>query len=244
MPAASRSKKTSSAPKKAALANAAPAKRKAATRAPAHRAGLSRDSIVRAAVDLIDREGAEAFSMRRLGAVMGVQAMSFYNHFADRESLLGAVMDHLIAQIDLPPAKGRWRHRLVFLCCSIRATALRQPRVFELLMTQCSKPVSSLPLLESLHGALADAGLSTQEHVFAFRDIGIFINGFTRFELDHRRKPEVDCLPPRESMADYPHLLAIAPHMMPIDFDRQFEESLATILEGITAKARAARRAR
>ena len=61
---------------------------------------LNRERVLRAAVDLADREGIEALSMRRLGQELGVEAMSLYNHVANKEDLLDGMVDAIVAEIE------------------------------------------------------------------------------------------------------------------------------------------------
>src|SRR5688500_3463281 len=67
------------------------------------REALTRERIARAALELIDAEGLEQCSMRRLGARLGVEAMALYHHFANKGELMDAVMDCLLDELELPP---------------------------------------------------------------------------------------------------------------------------------------------
>ena len=74
----------------------------------ARRAKLSRDRLAAAALALIDRDGLEACSTRKLGAALGVEAMAIYHHFPSKERLLDAVAERLLAEMALPPPDGDW----------------------------------------------------------------------------------------------------------------------------------------
>ena len=70
--------------------------RRGASRAPRRRGRppkLSVPAIVAAAIELLDREGPDALTMRRLGAELGVEAMSLYRHVPSRDALLDALAD-------------------------------------------------------------------------------------------------------------------------------------------------------
>ena len=74
------------------------------------RTTLSRERIAAAAVALIDGEGLDALSMRRLGAELGVEAMSLYRHFPSKAALLEAVVARLLAELPVPaPTAARWQ---------------------------------------------------------------------------------------------------------------------------------------
>src|SRR3954468_7110730 len=96
------------------------------------RGGLSRERIVAAALDLIDRDGLEAFSTRKLGAALGVEAMSIYNHFPSKGELLDAIASRLLAEVELP-SRGEFRSRLSTLLRSHQAVARRHPDAYPLL---------------------------------------------------------------------------------------------------------------
>ena len=75
-------------------------------------AKLSTESILDAALALLDREGAEALTMRRLGGELGVEAMSLYRHVADRAALLEALADRLAAEIEPRDGASDWADAL------------------------------------------------------------------------------------------------------------------------------------
>src|SRR2546430_14366766 len=78
----------------------------AAGNAAARRTPLSRDQVLQAAVTLADEGGVGALSMRKLGQVLGVEAMSLYNHVAGKADLLDGMIDVVFSEIGLPPAVG------------------------------------------------------------------------------------------------------------------------------------------
>ena len=69
---------------------------------------LTREAIVAAAIELADTDGLEAVSMRRLGQRLAVDPMSLYNHVGDKDDLLDAMADAVVATIDLRPMGGAW----------------------------------------------------------------------------------------------------------------------------------------
>src|SRR5262245_24488904 len=78
--------------------------------APATRLALTRDRVLRTAVTLADKSGLESLSMRNLGATLGVEAMSLYNHVTNKEDLLDGMVDIIFAEIDQSPAgNGDWK---------------------------------------------------------------------------------------------------------------------------------------
>jgi len=94
---------------------------------------LSREAIAQAAVDLIDREGLEALSLRRLAATLHVRATNLYTYVPDKESLVQDVVALLLSEVDLRDRPGvAWEECVVSVGMSLRDMALRHPRAFPL----------------------------------------------------------------------------------------------------------------
>src|SRR5215472_7300577 len=84
------------------------------------RAPLSRGQVVEAAVALADRSGIEALSMRKLGQVLGVEAMSLYNHVASKSDLLDGMVDAVFSEIGLPAGDIGWKPAMRQRAVSVR----------------------------------------------------------------------------------------------------------------------------
>src|SRR5437870_5886259 len=69
---------------------------------------LSRKRILRAALQVMDQEGLEAVTMRRLGRELGVEAMSLYNHVKDKEAILEGILEVVMAEFEFPEETGDW----------------------------------------------------------------------------------------------------------------------------------------
>jgi AcrR family transcriptional regulator len=96
---------------------------------------LSRAGIVREAVAMLDAEGVDALSMRKLGARLNAGATSLYRHVATKDELMELAVDEVVAEITVPPAdsRGGWRAAAAGTARSFRATALRHPWVSSVL---------------------------------------------------------------------------------------------------------------
>src|SRR5664279_6137387 len=70
---------------------------------------LNRDTILDKAVELLDREGMEALSMRKLGTALGVEAMSLYNHIPSKAALLDGIHERILLSLDPPPNARNWQ---------------------------------------------------------------------------------------------------------------------------------------
>jgi AcrR family transcriptional regulator len=113
-----------------------------ADRTPPTRTVLNRKYIATVALDLIDQIGLAKFSMRKLGAELGVDPMAVYRHYTDQEALYDGVAELLFDQLDsdsLPWAKG-WRHLCTMYCERLRTTLLDHPHAVTVF---ASRPVRS-----------------------------------------------------------------------------------------------------
>ena len=77
----------------------------------APRTPLSKERVLRAAIELADAEGIEALSMRRLAKELGVEAMSLYNHVANKGEILAGIIDLVAGEFDLPSDESDWKSR-------------------------------------------------------------------------------------------------------------------------------------
>jgi TetR/AcrR family tetracycline transcriptional repressor len=94
---------------------------------------LNREAIARAALDLVDLEGVEALSMRKLAAALHVRATNLYPYVADKESILCDVVALLLSEIDLSERPGvGWEELVISVGASLREMAMRHPRAFPL----------------------------------------------------------------------------------------------------------------
>src|SRR3954469_8422252 len=76
------------------------------------RRSLDRDRILAAAIELADTHGIESLTMRRLGQELGVEAMSLYNHVANKDALLAGMINAVFAEVTLPSEADDWKHAL------------------------------------------------------------------------------------------------------------------------------------
>ena len=89
--------------------------------------GLSREGILAAALDLADREGLEAVSMRRLGQALGVEAMSIYKHVANKDAILDGLLERVLSEVELPHSAGDWEAELRHAAVSLHEALARHP---------------------------------------------------------------------------------------------------------------------
>ena len=124
----------------------------------AERAGLSREQVLDAALDLVDRDGADALSMRRLGAELGVEAMTLYHYLPSKDALLDGIVERVMAQAETGLADGPWDQALTSYARSLRATLLRHPGAALLVATRPAVTPETLRTAERGLTLLCDAG--------------------------------------------------------------------------------------
>ncbi len=150
----------------------------------ARRPRLSRRRILRAALRLIDREGIEAFSMRRLGAALGVEAMSLYRHVPNREAVLDGVVELLAEEIEVPHAGSEpWPQMMRRIVCSYRKLAHAHPHAFPLIALRPLSTPKAIARGEATIALLVDAGIDERRAVLTFRTLASYANGYLLEEL-------------------------------------------------------------
>ena len=122
---------------------------------------LTRQRIVEVASALVDAEGLEAVSVRRLATELGVQGPSLYNHFATKAEILDAVADAVIAQVDLSAfASHDWREALRLWAHSYHAVLSAHPNIVPVLAHGPGRRPAALAMADVVYGALVQAGWS------------------------------------------------------------------------------------
>lgn len=147
-------------------------------RSAAARETLTREAIVEAALQLADSEGLDAVSLRRVGSMLGVTAMALYRYVASKEELLGAMMDRVFAEFEVPdtPPDGDWREQLREYGRCFRRLLLAHPAAGELYFSGISAifPHGLLivePLLELLIRAGAGSGQAAMLEAILERNV-------------------------------------------------------------------------
>ncbi|MBT2234369.1 TetR/AcrR family transcriptional regulator [Nonomuraea sp. NEAU-A123] len=139
---------------------------------------LTRERIVAAAIDVLDAEGLDALTMRRLGTQLGVSAMSLYRHLPNRDAVLAAVVDHLFAEavIDLE-ADTPWPEALGRFAGAYRRMLLGHPQAVPLLATHPVDIDLGLELLAGLLDRFGAAGIPRQDALTAIQSIAVYVLG-------------------------------------------------------------------
>jgi AcrR family transcriptional regulator len=153
------------------------------------RAGLSRDRVVAAAREVLEREGVDALTMRRVAAALGVAPNALYSHVADKGALLEAVMDAVLADVEIP-ARGPWRVRLERILAGTRRVLLGHPSLVPLFLARQSTGPNALRLGEAVLAQLHRAGLGDRDAARALQVLLVYTIGATAFEIPRRDDPD------------------------------------------------------
>ena len=121
---------------------------------------LNRELIRDTALELLDAQGAEGFSMRRLAQELGVRAASLYSHYPTKDELLDAVADLVVGDVDTSGFARGWRHGLLLWARSYRGVLAAHPGAVPLVATGAGRREGFLAMADAVHGGLVDAGWS------------------------------------------------------------------------------------
>jgi TetR/AcrR family tetracycline transcriptional repressor len=207
-----------------------------------NRGWLSRERIVDAALRVMDEEGLEGVSMRRVAREVGVEAMSLYHHVRDKDDLLQGICGRVMSSYEFPDEKGSWVERAKAGARAWRRLLQQHPDVMRLFaVTHGPSPMSA----ESLHPTefalrlLKESGLSDRDSVQAFHMFGGYIQGFVMME-GGSIKPDRAVADVAEIDADsFPTIAAVSTHWGDCDPDQQFEFGLDVLIRGLQAKVEA-----
>jgi AcrR family transcriptional regulator len=156
----------------------------------APRIPLSKERVLRAAIVLADAGGIEALSMRRLAKELGVEAMSLYNHVANKDEILAGISDVVAGEIDLPSDEPDWKAAMRRSAISARDVFVRHRWATSLWMVRQSGGPARLRHGDWMLRTLREAGFSKDLTYHAFHILESYILGFTVQQLNFPYKGE------------------------------------------------------
>lgn len=154
----------------------------AGTPAPRRKA-LSKELVLRTAVALADEAGTGVPSMRRLAERLGVESMSLYHHFRNKDLILDGMVDIVFGEIELPPHDVDWRTAMRQRADSMRSTLIRHPWATRLMDSRTNPGPATLHHHNAVLGSLRSGGFSIAGAAHAFSVLDSYIYGFTLQEL-------------------------------------------------------------
>ena len=214
-------------------------------RATEPRVPLSRERVLDAAVALADGHGLDAVTMRRLGEALGVEAMSLYNHVANKDDLLDGMVDLVFAEVELPPAGTHWRGAMWDRAVSARTALTRHPWATALMDSRATPGPATLRHHEAVIGSLRAGGFSVALAAHAFSLLDSYLYGFCLQETALAVAPDDDMEAVVEAILGdlpedrYPHLreTAVEHVLQPgYDYGAEFTFGLDLILGALATR--------
>jgi TetR/AcrR family tetracycline transcriptional repressor len=207
-------------------------------RGPGQRAGLDGPAVLDAAREIVDGEGVEGLSMRRLADRLGVMPNALYVHFPSKSALLDGLLDSVLADVRTPDAaRVDWQDGLARLFRSTRRVLLSHPGLVRAYLERPGTSENAMRLGEVALDLLRRGGLEGRRASDALRVLLIFSLGFVAVESPRREDPEGRIRLAR-GMATFatagpPDIRAAARHLARHPGDREFEAGLRWLLAGI-----------
>jgi len=141
--------------------------------------------VLHAAIALADKDGIEALSMRKLAQELGVEAMSLYNHVANKNDVLDGMVDAVAGEIAAPSGEADWKTAIRTIAISSYETLLRHPWAGGLWMHQMPGP-ARLRHFDAVLGSLREAGFSDRLTYHAYHILQSYVLGYTLQVLTYR----------------------------------------------------------
>jgi AcrR family transcriptional regulator len=213
---------------------------------------LTREAIVAAAMRVLDRDGLDGFSMRRVGEELNTGAASLYWHVGSKDGLLDLILEEVIGEqvADIPePDPDRWQEQIKDVARTMRRTILRHRDVVEISIGRIPMGPNALRLSEGVIGILRAGGVPDELAVQSFLLLISAVNGFTMDETGYDQDappsappddqaPEMvrdylETLPPEE----FPNMTEVAGAFAMGDQDERFALLIDLFVEGLARRA-------
>ena len=207
---------------------------------------ITRDVVLATALQLIDRDGADALSMRRLGQALGRDPMALYRYAPNKAALLNGVTEIVLTQLSVDPADPDWAGQLRAVGRDFRRLALAHPHVVPLLVTRPLatplglRPPGTLRPLEDILTLLTRAGFSGADALHVYRALFGFLYGHVLNELQElvENPEETDDVLRlglyRLPIGEFPLLRSLAPDLVRYDGAAELEHGLDILLSGLS----------
>jgi AcrR family transcriptional regulator len=209
---------------------------------------LSRDLVLAKALEVVDAEGLEALTMRRLGQELGRDPMSLYRYAENRAALLDGVTELVLNDLPIQVEDPDWKAQLRRIAHDLRRLALQHPNVVPLLVTRpLSTPLGLRPLgtlrpLEQILSLLIGGGFSPSDALHVYRAYygflyGHILNELQEFVVDPEENEVLlrlglHRLPSKE----FPRLRALAPALAEYDGEHELDQGITILLSGLEAQ--------
>ena len=195
------------------------------------RPALSRAAIFEVALRLIDAEGVDALTMRRLAGELGVGTMSLYSHVPNKDDVLDGVVGTVAGEIELPPPELGWRESARFLLIAFRRVCRRHPHVVPLLVNRPPTSAEGGSLMEAGFELLRSAGVDEKMTAKGYRLALSYAIGFVSLETSGFFRATGPAVMSRAGDPEFPRTAEVAPYMVDWDADEEFSAGLDVLLD-------------
>jgi AcrR family transcriptional regulator len=205
---------------------------------------LTRQRVLTAALDLVDAEGLENLSMRRLAKVLDRNPMALYRYTANRSALLDAIVEHVMDQLTIP-TDGDWESLLRRTGHNFRTLALDHPHVVPLLVTRplitplALRPLGTVRPLERLLELLIGAGFTPVDALHVYRIFFGYLYGHVLTEVQEvvAEPDETDDVLRlalhRLPASEFPRLRSLATPLAHYDGEAELDKGLTVLIGGL-----------
>ena len=202
---------------------------------------LSRERVLQAALAVADEGGLDALTMRKLGQALGVEAMSLYNHVANKEDVLDGLVDIVFGEVELACDGGDWKSAMRRRAISAREVLARHRWAIGLMESRIHPGPANLRHHDSVLRCLREAGFTVAMAAHAYSALDSYIYGFALqqqslpFDTGEQAAEVAEAIMGRFT-ADYPRLAEIATeHVMKpgYSYGAEFEFGLDLLLDGL-----------
>jgi AcrR family transcriptional regulator len=207
------------------------------------KAPLSKEAIVDAAIAILTAEGLQAVSMRRVAAALDTGAGSLYVYVENRDGLLAAMFDRIIAAVELDqPDPSRWREQLHNLMTRLRAAFVTHPGMAAATMVDPPRTEVAMRLLENILGILLAGGLGPQDAAWTADILAAQVT-YSAIEAEVRpAEPSALVAASAASCAgraagDFPLITAHAAQLVAGDVDERFRFAVDVVIDGVLSRA-------
>lgn len=194
---------------------------------------LSRARILDAALAIVDEEGLAALSMRRVGEALGVEAMSLYNHVANKAALLDGVVERVLRELPPPRRSATWQLALRERASAFRAVLRAHRHALPLFATRPAVTPASIAELEVVLEILRAAGFRPSAALTAMQCLLAFVIGHTLATTESGPAEERSVVAYEALAAAFPRVREAARLLPSRDVDKEFLSGLSALIDGL-----------
>lgn len=219
-------------------------------RRPGERAALTAESVARAALATVERDGLDYLSMRRVAEELGVQAATLYWHVQSKEHLLDLMADALLADFQLPPIPDgtNWRAALAELANAYHRFLLGRRDAGRIIAGRFASGPHFIGYVEVFAALLRRSGLPDADAAYALYALVVYIQGFVLHQTSPLSGDSAAGAAASDVLAqirdrllalsadEYPATTALAEPLTRPDIEQRFKYGLELLLDGITAR--------